>query len=40
MMHSNNTIGLAYDYGEYELREELKEPWHLRRSPTGLHTRS
>jgi hypothetical protein len=36
MIHSSNTIGLASDHGEYELREYLKEPWHLRRSPTGL----
>ena len=37
MMHSNNTIDLAHDYGEYELKEDLKEYWHLRRSLTGLH---
>jgi hypothetical protein len=40
MMHSNTTIGLAYDHGEYEMREDLKESWRLRRSPTELHTRS
>ena len=37
---THNTIGLAYDHGEYEMREDLKESWRLKRSPSELHTRS